>query len=159
MKITTKADAICILQGSRDYPQLKGVVLMHQREQGVLLKVSIKGYPVPRRIQCNQPIIAIHIHEGKSCSGNQKEPFADAKGHYNPHRCPHPYHAGDLGNLMINKNGTAYMCMINDRFSVEEVIGRVMILHQSFDDFTTQPSGNSKTMIACGVISKTHHST
>lgn len=152
MKNIKKADAICVLQGSHEYPQLKGVVLMYQHDQGVLLKVSIKGYPVSKPIQCNQPIIAIHIHEGKRCSGNRREPFADAKGHYNPDRCPHPYHAGDLGNLMINKNGTAYMSMRNDRFTVEDVMGRVMILHQSFDDFTTQPSGNSKAMIACGVI-------
>ena len=44
------------------------------------------------------------------------------------------------------------MSMLNDRFTVEEVLGRVMILHQDLDDFKTQPSGNSGEMIACGVI-------
>ncbi len=44
------------------------------------------------------------------------------------------------------------MCMLTDRFTIQEVINRSMILHQMLDDFTTQPAGNSGIRIACGVI-------
>ena len=39
-----------------------------------------------------------------------------------------------------------------NRFTVREVLGSVIIIHSSPDDFTTQPSGNSGTKIACGKI-------
>lgn len=152
MKINKKADAVCMLQGSREYRNLRAVCMLHQTNEGVLIRMNVRGFPISNRIRCNQPIVAFHIHEGKSCTGNSRNPFADAKGHYNPNNCSHPYHAGDLGNLFINRNGSAFMSMLNDRFTVEEVLGRVMILHQDLDDFKTQPSGNSGKMIACGVI-------
>lgn len=145
-------EAICILKGSREYPELTGVALFNERAEGVSIRIQVKGFPVPRRIRCNQPICALHIHEGSQCRGTRNQPFENAKGHFNPNHCPHPYHAGDLGNLFINRNGTAFMSLISDRFTVNEVMNRVMIIHRDLDDFTTQPSGNSGEMIACGVI-------
>ncbi|NLF34637.1 MAG: superoxide dismutase family protein, partial [Clostridiales bacterium] len=44
------------------------------------------------------------------------------------------------------------MSVLTNRFTVREVIGRSVIVHDSVDDFTTQPSGNSGAMIACGRI-------
>ncbi|MCM1297006.1 MAG: superoxide dismutase family protein [Muribaculaceae bacterium] len=41
---------------------------------------------------------------------------------------------------------------ITNRFSVGEIIGKTVIIHDRLDDFTTQTSGNSGTKIACGVI-------
>jgi Cu/Zn superoxide dismutase len=38
------------------------------------------------------------------------------------------------------------------RFKLSEVIGLPVIIHARPDDFTTQPSGNSGEMIACGLI-------
>ena len=152
MKINKNADAICMLQGSREYRNLRGICMLYQTDQGVMIRVNIKGYPMPSRIRCNQPIVGFHIHEGESCTGNRNNPFADAKGHYNPNNCDHPYHAGDLGNLFINRDGSALMSLLSDRFTVNDVIGKTMILHKDLDDFKTQPSGNSGEMIACGVI-------
>ena len=37
---------------------------------------------------------------------------------------------------------------------VKDIIGKVIIIHDMPDDFTTQPSGNSGTKIACGEIKK-----
>ena len=71
--------------------------------------------------------------------------------HYNPHGCDHPYHAGDLPPL-FETSGLALSAFLTDRFTVDEVIGRTVIIHDQPDDFTTQPSGNSGTKIACGVI-------
>ena len=38
---------------------------------------------------------------------------------------------------------------------MEEVTGRVVIIHSHPDDLTTGPSGNSGEKIACGVIRRT----
>ena len=41
---------------------------------------------------------------------------------------------------------------MTDRFFVDEIIGKTIIIHAHLDDFTTQPSGNSGEKIACGEI-------
>lgn len=43
---------------------------------------------------------------------------------------------------------------LTDRFKVDDVIGRTVIIHDKPDDFTTQPSGNSGEKIACGIINR-----
>lgn len=90
---------------------------------------------------------------GTSCTGNLDDEFADAKTHYNPTNCPHPYHAGDLPPLIEN-NGYSYMSVLINKFKIEDIIGKVIIIHDMPDDFKTQPSGNSGTKIACGKIVK-----
>lgn len=83
--------------------------------------------------------------------GNAEEPFAEVGKHYNPGSCPRPAHAGDLPPLFNNK-GYAIQMLLTDRFTVEEIIGRTVILHSGPDDFTSQPVGNAGVKIACGVI-------
>lgn len=90
---------------------------------------------------------------GSSCTGNSIDEFADAKTHYNPNNCLHPYHVGDLPPLIEN-NGYSYMSVFLNKFKVKDIIGKVIIIHDMPDDFTTQPSGNSGTKIACGIIKK-----
>lgn len=90
---------------------------------------------------------------GTSCTGNAQDEFANAKTHYNPNNCPHPYHVGDLPPLLEN-NGYSYMSVFTNKFKVKDIIGKVIIIHDMPDDFTTQPSGNSGTKIACGKIEK-----
>lgn len=91
-----------------------------------------------------------HIHEG-TCQGTKAEPFAQADGHYNPTNAMHPQHAGDMPSLLAN-DGNAFLIFYTDRFHPEDVIGRAVIIHAHPDDMTTQPSGNSGAMIACGEI-------
>ena len=90
---------------------------------------------------------------GTSCTGNKDDEFANSKAHYNPNKCPHPYHAGDLPPLLEN-NGTAYMSVLINKFKLKDIIGKVLIIHDMPDDFSTQPSGNSGKKIACGKIEK-----
>ena len=142
-------DAICVLKGNREYRDLKGLVLFYED----LVKISISNFPVVTS-KCNQSIVGIHIHEGNVCNKNMIPVFDSAKGHYNPDNCNHPYHAGDLGNLFINKDGSALMIFKNDRFKVNNIIGRTVILHSKLDDFSTQPTGASGDRIACGIIKK-----
>ena len=146
--VTAKA----AVMGSKDYPALHGTVTLRQMKNGVLVTAEIFGLP-GKQDKCDGGVFGFHIHEGTQCSGNEKDPFADAKMHYNPDGCPHPYHAGDLPPLFGN-NGYAYMSVFTNRFRVDEVIGRVIIIHSKPDDFTTQPSGNSGAKIACGKIRK-----
>jgi copper/zinc superoxide dismutase (SODC) len=102
---------------------------------------------------CGGRIFGFHIHEGGACSGNSNDWFADTLAHYNPGKCEHPYHAGDLPPLFGN-NGFALALFLTNRFRVEEIIGRTVIIHDRPDDFTTQPSGNSGVKIACGEIKR-----
>jgi superoxide dismutase, Cu-Zn family len=39
-----------------------------------------------------------------------------------------------------------------DKFNVQEVIGKSVIIHENPDDYRTQPAGNSGKKLACGVI-------
>lgn len=138
------------VRGSQNYPEIKGTVFFYQLSNGVLLIAQIRGLP-QGTAACSPDIFGFHIHEGDSCTGNSEDPFADARAHYNPGGCPHPAHAGDLPPLFGNR-GCAFSAFITDRFTVEEVIGRTVIVHSAPDDFTTQPSGNSGAKIACGKI-------
>lgn len=92
--------------------------------------------------------LGFHIHEGGSCA---EEGFPETKGHFNPTEASHPDHAGDLPPLLACQ-GRAYLAVMTNRFCVEDVIGRTVVLHSDPDDFKTQPSGNAGQKIACGVI-------
>ena len=141
--------AIANIKGSNDYPNLHGIVTFKQMPKGVLVTTEIYGLPYEN--ECNSGIFALHIHNGTNCTGNETDPFADADVHYNPNECPHPYHAGDLPPLFGN-HGYAYMSVFTDRFTVKEIIEKVIIIHAKSDDFNTQPAGNSGAKIACGKI-------
>lgn len=138
------------LRGSSMHPQLKGTVRFYVHPYGTVVVTEIYGLPVSSD-PCASPILGFHIHAGDSCTGNSEDPFADAKMHYNPKDCEHPYHAGDLPPLFV-VNGCALSACLTDRFTVHEIIGKTVIVHASPDDFSTQPSGNVGGKIACGEI-------
>ena len=140
------------IRGSAEYPDIRGNVHFYQTEMGVMIVAEIFGLPFSDD-PCKSPIFGFHIHEGTSCSGTDMDPFSNAMAHYNPENCPHPYHAGDMPPLFGNQ-GYAFLMFLTDRFMVRNVIGKTVIIHDNPDDFTTQPSGNSKEKIACGVIQK-----
>jgi len=137
--------AIAWVHGGTDLPQLSGMVRFFQSTDGVIIEAEIFGLP-----ETETGFFAFHIHEGGSCTG---EGFPNTGGHFNPKEEIHPNHAGDLPPLLGN-HGKAYMKVLTDRFRIEEIIGRTVIIHDSPDDFHTQPSGNAGTKIACGVIQK-----
>lgn len=143
------ADAAARISGSEQYPDISGRVLFYQLAEGVLVRAEIEG--LPRTEDCASPIFAFHVHCGGRCAGNPADPFADVGTHYNPNDCPHPYHAGDMPPL-FTLNGKAYLAFLTGRFTVSEIIGKTVIIHDRPDDFTTQPSGAAGTKIACGVI-------
>lgn len=142
--------AIAEIKGSAAYPSIRGTVIFKKKNDGILVTAEILGLPHENG-KCNDKVFALHIHDGDSCTGNYKDPFASAGVHYNPDNCRHPYHAGDLPPLFEN-NGYAYLSTFTTRFSLNEIIGKVIIIHDKPDDFTTQPSGNAGNKIACGKI-------
>lgn len=144
-----KEHAAANIVGNDEQPQLNGTVKFFQTPyDGVLIQAEIFGLPDTSKDSTSN-FYAMHIHE----TGNCTPPFDKTGEHYNPKNKPHPSHAGDLVPLLSNR-GYAYGVFFDSRFSIDEVIGRSVIIHYNPDDFTTQPSGNSGTKIGCGVIIK-----
>lgn len=150
--LRSRPQAIAIISGSDSFYHISGTVRLYQTLKGVIVWAEIRGLP-KADMPCHERIFGFHIHTGTNCEGNMSDPFADAMSHYNPGNCEHPYHAGDLPPLFGN-DGFALSFFLTNRFSVDEVIGRTIIIHDHPDDFTTQPSGNSGTKIACGIIKR-----
>lgn len=147
-------DAVAIMQGAPESRRTEGTVSFYQTPRGVLITAAIRGLPLTQ-MRCAEPVFALHIHEGSVCDGNANDPFAGAGTHYNPGNCPHPYHAGDLPPLFAGYNGFAWLAVLTDRFRLDEVLNRTVIIHSRPDDFTSQPAGNAGSKIACGVIQPT----
>lgn len=151
--LSGRPQAAARIAGSESHPGISGIVRFYQTGGGVIVWAEISGLPLSEG-PCHERIFGFHIHKGTDCAGNMDDPFADAMSHYDPNGCEHPYHAGDLPPLFGN-NGFALSLFLTDRFSVNKVIGRTVIIHDHPDDFTTQPSGSSGTKIACGIVQRT----
>ena len=144
-------DAVAIIKGSADYPGIRGLARFYQTDLGVYVITSVTGLPSGSS-PCESSVFAIHIHAGGSCEGrSDTDAFPRSGTHYNPKGSNHPYHAGDLPPL-FSANGVAMGSVLTNRFTVEEIVGKTVIIHSGVDDFMMQPSGNSGTKIACGVI-------
>lgn len=126
------------IKGGKKYPKINGTVTFKETKNGILLTAKIKGLPQSNN-NCKGRFFGFHIHEGTSCTGSSNDEFANAKAHLNSTNCPHPFHIGDLPPLIEN-NGSAYMSVLINRFKIRDILGKVIIIHDSSDDFTTQPS-------------------
>ena len=146
--LRSRPQAVAAVSGSAEHPAIHGIVCFYQTRSGVVVYADIKGLP-----RTASQIYGFHIHSGFSCTGDIDGPFSDAKTHYDQDGREHPCHAGDMPPLFGN-DGHAAAVFLTDRFSVSEIISRVVIIHDRPDDLTTQPSGNSGTKIACGVIKR-----
>ncbi len=104
-----------------------------------------------------------HVHEFGDCSA---EDYSSAGEHLNPTAAAHAgptdpvRHFGDLGNIKVDENGNGQLTETltfagQPSTALQELlIGKAVLVHESIDDLTTQPSGNSGKPIACGVIEK-----
>lgn len=148
--LQSRAPAVAFIEGSGEYPELSGLIQFYQTVAGVIIYAEINGLP-KGSTPCHDRIFGFHIHEGTACSGTSADPFSESMSHFNPKDCAHPYHAGDLPPLFGN-NGLAVSLFLTNRFSINDIVGKTVIIHDAPDDFTTQPSGNSGTKIACGTV-------
>ena len=127
-------DAVAELRGGMEAPQLSGCVEFYQENRCVLIVARISGLS-----ESETGFFGFHIHQGESCSGAD---FSGTGSHYNPRDQMHPVHAGDLPPLLACR-GIVYLSVKTDRFSVDEIIGRTVVIHSDPDDFHSQPAGNS----------------
>lgn len=110
----------------------------------VTVKGVIKGMPPGKH--------GLHIHEFGDLTGPG---CLTAGGHYNPAGKPHgglhdtESHAGDLGNI---SNGSIHFK--TKKFSVKEIIGRALIIHEGEDDLglSGDPTGHAGKRMECAVI-------
>jgi len=103
---------------------------------------------------------AFHIHAVGKCEGPD---FKSAGGHFNPTAAHHGFqdaqgpHAGDLPNLFVPAGGKIEFDVIARGVTFDSLFGAAgtsLVVHESADDYKTDPAGNAGTRIACGVIAK-----
>ncbi len=147
LTMTKLPDAFAIIQGGEQYPDISGVANFYRPrwDSGVVLEIELSHLPNTK--EYSPRFMGLHIHENGNCSQN----MAHTGNHYNPTNADHPYHLGDLPSV-LNSDGYSYMAVYDSFLSIEEIIGKSVILHNRRDDFVTQPSGDSGEKIACGVI-------
>jgi Cu-Zn family superoxide dismutase len=105
----------------------------------------------------------IHFHAVGQCDAAGA--FASAGAHFNPATRKHGLesadgpHAGDLPNVAISTDGTGSFRTNTTRVtlgggtaSLLDADGSAVVVHAAQDDQRTDPSGNSGTRLACGVI-------
>ena len=148
-------DAIAYISGSSIAPRLRGTVKFKSQDGGTWVYADISGLPPFSPAENDKPQVSpfgFHIHDGNQCGDNTgSNPFQSAGGHWNPDGQLHGNHAGDFP-VLIASHGLAKLAFFTDRFTPEDIIGRTIIIHQSPDDYRTQPSGDSGLRIGCGVI-------
>ncbi len=135
-------------------PDLKGMMNFIQMPYGVEVIVQLEGLPEFEKKPDGTQVgpHGFHIHEKGVCEvGDGEKPFETAGGHWNPDEQPHGNHTGDFPVIFSN-SGRARMIFFTDRFEVKDILGKSVIIHQSPDDFKSQPSGSAGLRMACGVI-------
>jgi Cu-Zn family superoxide dismutase len=107
---------------------------------------------------------AIHIHETADCSSDDGK---SSGGHWNPTGAPHGewgnakgYHKGDIGNFVANEQGEGLVTKNTNEWCIgcddktKNIIGKAIIVHEGFDDLTSQPSGAAGKRVSCAGIIK-----
>ena len=158
--------AVCVLTNTSK-KGMKGTIELESKRLETIITVSLEGFP--------QGEHGFHIHE----AGDLTEGCSSACAHFNPHGKSHggpgdtERHVGDLGNLLVKKDGTC-KAVIKDHLvkltGKNSVIGRAFVIHERRDDLgrggldpngniidhyeylESMKTGNAGKRIACGVI-------
>ena len=125
-----------------------------QGGSGVRLRIEAAGLP--------PGTYGAHVHAVGRCD---PPGFESAGPHWNPtqrqHGAQNPQgpHFGDLPNLAVGTNGEGSLEFTIAGASLREGASRLVdgdgaavVIHAGADDYRTDPSGNSGTRIACGVL-------
>jgi len=148
--------AMATLSGTYPDTTVSGTVRFETEADGEVKMVL--DLTVPSK--ANQSV-AVHIHEHGDCGDTAHH----AGGHWNPTNAPHgkwgsnAFHVGDIGNVSLDASGKGQMELETSLWSVggdaqKNILDKTIIVHGGVDDYTSQPSGNSGTRIACGIIRK-----
>jgi Cu-Zn family superoxide dismutase len=133
-----------------------GVVRLESVAGGVRLTGELTGLPPGAH--------GVHLHTVGRCDAPG---FTSAGDHFNPGNARHGLanpegpHAGDMPAIGADANGravvdhtTAFVTLGNGATSLFDADGSAIVLHASNDDQLTDPSGNSGSRIACGVLER-----
>ena len=144
-------EAVSVITSSYKGKTIEGTVLFIQKEDHVNIKVDIKGLKKNHQH-------GFHIHE----TGDLREGCKSCCSHYNPTNTEHgdieEGHAGDLGNITTDDNGSCKMTFKTNKFIVDEILGRSIIIHEDKDDLglgefeDSKTTGHSGARIACAII-------
>ena len=137
MYLENNKEAKAYIKGGENYPDIRGIVDFKELQNGVIVTAEISGLP-KNETGCKGRFFGMHIHEGTSCTGNEEDEFADAKMHYNPTNCEHPYHVGDLPPLLEN-NGYAFMKVLVNKIGNNKIKG---YCHVPWTDITFSYHGS-----------------
>lgn len=132
---------------------VNGSLALSQSAEGVHITGSVQGLKPDADF-------GFHVHEKGDCSAPDG---SSAGGHFNPTQAQHgnpasgAHHAGDMVNIHSNGEGTAQVDATAAGTTLHgdagtDIMGKAIVVHESADDYTTQPSGNSGKRVACGVI-------
>ena len=135
--------------------QTIGTATLTETPHGVLIHTILTKAPAGTH--------AFHIHQTGACVA----PFTTAGGHFNPamkqHGITNPMgmHAGDMPNIEVPASGQLTFDVLASGVtlaagpnSVFDADGSALVLHQTGDDYKSDPAGNAGGRIACGVITK-----
>ena len=150
-------------------PGIIGEAHLYQEYEGrIRIKLTMQGTPESKLTPGRH---AIHIHETGAC-----EPFTAAKGHYDGNIDPsinpaanvspglenHPYHLGDLPNLVVDGNRKGTLYAVTSRVTLGPGLttlfdsdGSAFIIHDLEDKYLPDPRTKDAPggpRIACGII-------
>ena len=135
---------------------VKGSVLFSQVDEGVIITIDLIGIEPTFKYDSH----AFHIHN----AGDLRRGCDSCCKHYNPGSKNHgglndkDSHAGDLGNIVFNKDKVCNMTLFTSKFKVKDIIGRSLIIHEKEDDLgkggneESLKTGNSGKRMACSLI-------
>lgn len=150
-------------------PGISGEANLYQEYEGrVRIRIRLEGSPESKLTPGKH---AVHIHETGAC-----DPFTAAKGHYDGNIDPqvnpeanvspglgnHPYHLGDLPNLIVDESRKGTLYTITSRVTLSPGLttlfdqdGSAFIIHGLEDKYLPDPPTKDAPggpRIACGVI-------
>ncbi|WP_340160554.1 superoxide dismutase family protein [uncultured Hoeflea sp.] len=144
------------VSGTLEGDGIRGEITMLETASGTVhVEVTAEGVP--------EGAHGIHVHETGKCEAS--DDFKSAGGHLSAgldHGImsdggPHP---GDLPNVHASAEGMVHAEFFVRGFSlgtegnarILDEDGAAVVLHSGADDYTSQPSGDSGSRIACAVL-------
>jgi Cu-Zn family superoxide dismutase len=153
-------EAVAVLNSNNIY----GYVLFTETENSTIqVKVDLFKKMTSEGVIPSESYHGFHIHS----SGDLRRGCDSCCKHYNPKNKTHGglfdenSHAGDLGNIRFDEKGNCKDFFETDKFTVQEILGRSIVIHENPDDLglgtgedreESLKTGRSGKRLACAVI-------